>query len=166
MTFRLWLIVITAVMLLGQSAQADTQLRYRARGNTPQEYCHGCGDHHRGGDRVAGSWHPPSAGYHQWGDSPFVGGWGQFGGYPIVPTPQIIAPPVVVPPLIARPVPPTPLVYRFIPGVGWVGEPAPNISRIYPQYPNVQTTGSAYFPTPTFPLIPRGRSHRDRDHRR
>ena len=74
--------------------------------------------------------------------------------YPLLPVPRYVQPPVVVPPLIARPVTPPAIRWRHT-RQGWVAEPNPHIRRWnVPPYPEFQTNGSAYFPTPEYPYPP------------
>ena len=178
MSCRLWIIFITAIMLGGAPAVADFQFRItNPRGHRPIPSMPGIGDYGAYCDQFGRVFRPycdfppMMPGYYPPGVGPYGMGYPGYysgGAYPIFPAPRLVAPPVVVPPLIARAVPPPPVILRRVPGGGWIAEPHPNIHLYYvPPYPNFLTGGTAYYPTPTYPLTPRIRVDLyERDERR
>jgi len=162
MIYRLLMFVGAAIMLVGEPAMADFVLRIdHPSGHPAPEPYDACTENgfYDGSDprRIDDRFYPP-----------FIGPYGYDGydnHYPILPSPLLVPAPVVVPPIIARPVSPQPRILRYVPGYGWISEPNPRFHRILPAYPDFLTSGSAYYPTPTYPFSPRIRVF-PRHHRR
>lgn len=180
MRYRLFLAIIAVVMLVSEPSFADPVLRYRARGNQPAAPPYRSYDYIYGQAPLDGflvgpnewwignepylpyyGYNPPTVnGYYPPYAMPYYYGSGYYdgGGYPILPAPPLVTPPVVVPPIIARPVSPAVISIRRAPGGGWIISRDPHFQLLYvPPYPDYLTAGSAYYPTPTYPVRPRGR---------
>lgn|GEM_PF-2077317 len=156
MIYRLMMLIGAALLLLGEPALADFSLRLdNPRGHSPaiSEDNYDCYAGGAFGDYDYDPWVVESYGY-----PPFVG---PYGPYPIVPAPLLGQAPTVVPPLIARPVSPQPRILLRLRDGTMIAVPNPRIRRLLPQNPDFLTNGSAYYPTPTYPLTaPYARQHR------
>jgi len=154
------MLIGAALLLAGEPALADFSMRIdnprghplAVAGNDYDEYYDGSAF----GDYDYDPWLVESYGY-----PPFIG---PYGPYPIVPSPLVGQAPTVVPPLIARPVSPQPLILLRLRDGTRIAIPNPRIHRFIPPYPDFLTSGSAYYPTPTYPLTPRERRHRHPHH--
>jgi hypothetical protein len=158
MIYRLMTLMGAALLLVDEPALANFSLRIdNPRGHAPAT----------AGTNDDASYHyytPPAGGeygYDAYGYPYFIG---PYGPYPIVPSPRLGPAPTVVPPLIARPVPPQPMLLLRLRDGTRIAVPYPRIRRYVPPYPDFLTSGSAYYPTPTYPFAPpQARRHRQFD---
>jgi len=166
MIYRLLIVLGAGLLLVSEPALADFSITItNPHGNPPtaaanddRAYYDGVSDDEAiAGDEGYAPAYGPN-GVDPYGYSPYFGPYGDDAGYPILPAPLLGPAPTVVPPLIARPVMPQPRILVHLRGGGWIAIPDPRIHRIVTPYPDFQTSGSAYYPTPTYPLtIPEAR---------